>query len=112
MEKSWMPKTAGILDIIAGSLGIIVIFFLAMALIFIGYFIPAGGIPEWVPFLVGVIAIPAVLIDILAIVGGTFALKRKTWGVALAGSIAAIFSSFILGVVALIFTIIGKSEFR
>ncbi len=87
-------------------------FFVAMGVVFIGYFTPLTAMPAWVPFLVGIIGIPIVLINVLAIVGGVFAIKRKNWGVALAGSIAAILSSFILGVVALIFTIIGKSEFR
>ena len=49
---------------------------------------------------------------ILAIVGGTYALRRKKWGVALAGSIAAFFGQSPLGVAAIIFTALSKNEFE
>jgi uncharacterized membrane protein HdeD (DUF308 family) len=49
---------------------------------------------------------------ILAIVGGIYALKRKKWKLALAGSIAAFFGSSPLGVAAIIFTALSKNEFE
>jgi hypothetical protein len=59
-----------------------------------------------------VIAVPKILISILAIIGGVYALKKKLWGLALAGSIAALLSSFILGIASIIFTIMGKEQFQ
>jgi len=50
--------------------------------------------------------------SILAIVGGIRALRKKTWGLALAGSIGALFGSSPLGVAAIIFTALSKSEFE
>ena len=51
------------------------------------------------------------LLGILAIVGGIFALKKKHWGLALAGAIAGAITFFPLGVPAIIFTTLGKQEF-
>jgi len=54
----------------------------------------------------------------LALVGGIFALQRRRWGWALAGSIAAVFASIPIlrflpvGIVAIIFTAIAKDEFE
>jgi len=46
-------------------------------------------------------------------VGGIYALQRKIWGLALAGSIAAFFSpSWVLGVAAIVFTALSKNEFE
>jgi len=51
------------------------------------------------------------LLGILGIVGGVFALKRKRWGLALAGAIAGSMTCFPCGIPAIIFTSLGKSEF-
>ena len=71
MEKTWKPTTAGILCIIAGIIvavpGIVVLASTEML-----------GAPSIVP-------------AIIAIIGGIYALKRKRWGLALAGSIFALF---------------------
>lgn len=52
------------------------------------------------------------VIGALAIVGGVFALKKKYWGLALAGAIAGTITFFPCGVVAIIFTAMGKPEFQ
>jgi hypothetical protein len=51
-------------------------------------------------------------VGILAIVGGIYALQRKIWGLALAGSIAAFFPSWILGIAAIVLTALSKNEFE
>ena len=68
-------------------------------------------IPEFVPGIVLGTAIPSLLIAVLALVGGIFAVQRKRWGWALAGSIAAIFSFILLGIPAVILIAISKNEF-
>jgi hypothetical protein len=47
----------------------------------------------------------------LAIVGGIFALKKKHWGLALAGAIAGTIVLFPCGIPAIIFISLGKPEF-
>jgi len=109
-NKTWMSMVAGILDIVAGSLDVI----LAIALIFVGglmRFVP--DIPPYLFSIFTALALPFAIVGILAIVGGIYALQRKIWGLALAGSIAAFFTpSWVLGVAAIVFTALSKNEFE
>jgi hypothetical protein len=59
----------------------------------------------------GLIAIPLLCLNILAIVGGIYAIRRKGWGLALAGGICSIFPSQVLGVLAVVFIAISRKEF-
>jgi hypothetical protein len=107
-KETWMPTTAGILDIIAGSCGLIA------SLVFVSL----GGIMRFVPNvptylwpIFTALSVPIATIGILAIIGGVYALRRKVWGLALAGSIAAFFPSWILGLTAIVLTALSKNEF-
>jgi len=104
MEKTWKPTTAGILCIIAGSIAVLAGIVVALPGLFVGGFF---GLP-WP----GLFGIPSLIFGILAIVGGIFALKRQVWGLALTGSICALFGPWvILGLLAIIFVSLGKGEF-
>ncbi|MFC2050174.1 hypothetical protein ACFLTN_03235 [Chloroflexota bacterium] len=109
-KKTWMPMTAGILDIIAGSFGLI----WALMLVFLGGVIRCvPDVPLFLWPIFTALAVPFAIVAILAIVGGIYALRRKLWGLALAGSIAAFFSpSWALGVAAIVFTALSKNEFE
>ncbi len=110
-KKTWMPTTAGILDIISGSCGLMGVFVLIVSG---GVMRAMADIPKLLflaPFLMA-LSVPLAIVSILAIVGGIYALQRKNWGVALAGSIAASFTSWPLGVAAIIFTAVSKKEFE
>jgi len=137
MERTWRPTTAGILTIIAGATGIgRGGFLLALA----GLIGRLGGfkgelsdlIRQWAgAFIPGTIDIPSIIgrvinisstalivigavslvFGIIALVGGIQAIRRRAWGLALAGSILALPSSFILGLLSIIFVSTGKKEF-
>ncbi len=115
MEKTKKPTVAGVFNIITGALGII-----GAIGMFIGFYIVIGGwgipgleaIPGFVPGIILWAAVPSLLIAVLALVGGIFAVQRKQWRWALAGSIAAIFSLIILGIPAVILVAISKNEFE
>jgi hypothetical protein len=117
MEKTWKPTTAGILSIIAGSLGAISGIVIAV----VGGAIAAGlksipAIPEIfttvaIP-VIGGIGIPRIILGIVAILGGVYALERRKWGLALAGAICSLICVFFLGILAIIFVAIGKDEFE
>ena len=132
-----MVKAAGILTIIAGATGIgRGGFLLALA----GLIGRLGGfkgelsdlIRQWAgAFIPGTIDIPSIIgrvinisstalivigavslvFGIIALVGGIQAIRRRAWGLALAGSILALPSSFILGLLSIIFVSTGKKEF-
>jgi hypothetical protein len=118
METTWMPKVAGILDIVAGAFGVFLT--CIMALWFTAFsFLARSNTAEFHNFpmsFMAIFMIPWAIFmltaGILAIVGGIYALRRKIWGLALAGSIAAFFGSSPLGVAAIIFTALSKSEFE
>jgi hypothetical protein len=108
MEKTWKPTTAGILAIVAGAGQVIsgIIFGVIGGI--------AGGL-KGIPgmaWISGAVAIPMVILGIVAIVGGIYALKRRIWGLALAGSICAAVGPWILGIPAIIFVALGKDEFE
>ena len=116
MEKTNKPMTAGILDIISGVLS----FFWAISL-FIGWAITSeawtvpggvGYIPEFVPGIIMGWAIISIIITAVNLVGGIYAIKRKQWGWALAGSILAIFSFLPLGIAATVLVAQSKNEFE
>ncbi len=100
--RTWKPITAGILTIVAGVNHIIGgIVFTALG----GMFGAMWGIP-----LIGAIGIPLIIIGAISIIGGIFAIRRKLWGLALAGAIVSL-SDFVLGILAIIFVSMGKNEF-
>jgi len=105
MEKTWKPTTAGILSIIAGALQVIGGIVLAVA----G---GIGGLFVGMPWL-SAIGAPLIVLGVIAIVGGAYALRRRVWGLALAGSICALVGPWgILGILAIIFVALGKGEFE
>jgi hypothetical protein len=118
MENKWMPKIAGILDIVAGAFGLFIILIWALWFAAFTIFSRSGtanfhGFPMSLMAIVFIpMAIFMFIASILAIVGGIYALKRKMWRLALAGSIAGFFGSQPLGVAAIIFTALSKSEFE
>jgi len=97
MANSSSPIVAGVLSIISGVIGI----FTGVTLILFGvFFIYLESFPMDVPHDFPFVLLQAVsmtwgiillVLAIAAIVGGIYALQRKLWGLALAGSIASMF---------------------
>lgn len=115
MEKTWRPTVAGILDIVSGVFALISVIGLIIGIIVIGgatYFPGKEDIPGFVPAILWSLAIPYLVIAILALVGGVYALQRKKWGLALAGSIAITVFWFFVGIPAIVFTAQSKNEFE
>jgi hypothetical protein len=56
--------------------------------------------------------IPFMILGIMAVIGGIYALRRQRFGLALAGAICGIPPSTALGVVATIFIAISREEFK
>ena len=134
MEKTWKPTTAGILTIIEGAIRIA----LGCGMI-VGsrWIVTLGGmdLSSWIEEGAGMygpgaadiqamltqilgvsstvllaIGIVLLVFGIIALVGGISAIKRRRWGLALAGSILSL--PGILAILAIIFVSIGKKEFK
>ncbi len=104
MQRTWKPLVAGILAIVSGCMN-----FLAAFAVMLFMYAPVmhRGIPNPV-----IIAVPFLVLGIVAIVGGANALQRRRWGLALAGCICAIFSPWaLLGILATVFVAIARDEF-
>lgn len=115
MQKTWKPTVAGILTIIAGLLGLLIGIGLAVGFGLMGMMI--GMIPGFPGGLLALIGIPGIILGIVAILGGIYALRRRLWGLALAGSICALlftlpFLGWILAILAIIFVSLAKGEFE
>jgi len=117
MEKSWKPGTAGILCIIAGILGLII----GIGIELLGgiagaviqqLHVTIPGLSGLVGGLIAGIGIVELVFGVVAILGGVFALRRRVWGLALAGSICATFVIWVLGIPAIIFTALARDEFE
>jgi hypothetical protein len=111
--QTWKSIAAGILTIVAGVFGLRGL----SRLVIISRVHPrTPGIAPHMFNFIGAFHLPIAIIlgllGALAIVGGIYALKRKIWGLALAGSIAAIFGSMPLGIAGLVLTVLSKKEFE
>ena len=133
MERTWKPKTAGILSIISGAPGLMVGMLFAMmgitgrirSPITQGYLGPrgsmfGGGAGDYNMLIGGGTVL--IVLGIVAIIGGIFALRRSRWGVALVGAICALISpvgyllgvlplGIIIGVLSIVFVTMGKRGF-
>jgi hypothetical protein len=124
MEKPWMPVVAGLLDIVSGAFGIIVGTFLSLRMFAAraiqqgaaGFGPRAGNFSAmphfFFPGMSAGLGIALIIIGVLAIIGGVYALRQKVWGMALAGSIASVITGCLMGVLALIFTVLGRPDFN
>ena len=119
MKKTWKPTVAGILSIVSGVSRIIGSIIVTMILLFIPVYSSVGPGPVHgisIPGILSTVLIPIAIFmfvtAILSLIGGIFAIQRKKWRLALTGSIAAIFGSTIIGILATIFTVMAKDEFE
>ncbi len=121
IKRTWKPTTAGILNIICGVGIALALILLIIAVISfynpnIRQFFPPDFEPP--PGFDPMIIIMLILIIIamaFTVIGGVFALQRRKWGWALAGSISAIVALGginPLGIASTIFVVLSKDEFE
>lgn len=118
MNNSSSPIAAGVLSIVSGIIGVLIGAGLILLAVFFISLVSIETTPADAdfPFVIfeamylgwGVFTL---LLAVLAIIGGIYALQRKYWGLALAGSIAAILAFFPTGIAAVIFVALSKNEF-
>ena len=115
MQRTWMPTVAGLLNIIAGAIGILggLIIIILIGTLTASPFLPEMRRQFFATTAAWVFFVPYFLVDILAIAGGLLATRRRGWGMALAGAIFAILSlwGWLLGIGSIVFLVLSKREF-
>ena len=100
MERTWKPTAAGILCIIAGVVyvpaSVVINLLLDLAMLVVTG--EPGGSGEFpIAFAVTMWILPLVL-AVIAVVGGIHALRRRRWGLALAGSICVLIPWIVIAI--------------
>jgi hypothetical protein len=117
--QSWMPVVSGTFCIISGTLGFVALAFLITfgaiygaaigreVLRSLGFW--QAGLPLT---FIGLISIPLVIVNVIAIIGGAMALQRKHWGLAVAGAACAVIPNQVMGILAIVFIVLSRKEFE
>jgi hypothetical protein len=109
IKKTWKPTVAGILGKLTGSIILSVLFIFGIGPMIIE---PVGvGIFDFNSSLLFLI-MPGIIISSLDIIGGIFAVRRRRWRWALAGSVSSAIGPTPLGIAAIVLLILSKNEFR
>ena len=125
-HRSGLLTAGGILSIVGGAFQII--FGLIVVGLMIGFAIWGGYNPfphmPWMPgnwsvitvyplfpMWLTIIGLPALALGIVAIIGGVYALRMKSFAMSLAGAVCAL-PTVILGILAIVFISLSKAEFE
>jgi hypothetical protein len=122
-SRSGLLTAGGVLSIVAGALEVILgglaVAALAILRVLFGVaLLPFNPDPRFghavalVPFWSVIVGVPLLALGIVAIVGGVYAIRRRVFGLALAGAICALVPLNPLGLLAVIFVAVSKREFQ
>jgi hypothetical protein len=121
-SRGGLLTAGGVLSIVAGAFEVIGAVIIALLTVGVRIMLRWEILPphpgDWwghivpvIPFWLIILAVPLLALGIVAIIGGVSALRRKSFGLSLAGAICALPSS-ILGILAVIFVSLSKREFE
>jgi len=121
-SRSGLPTAGGVLSIVGGTVEAIIGVIAAVSVTILKLLLAAGLLPfspgprldhvlAMAPLLSIVVGVPMFALGVVAIVGGVYAIRRKVFGLSLAGAICAL-PSGILGILAVIFVSVSRKEFR
>lgn len=114
-QKTAMPTVAGIFSIVLGAFQAVGFLGLVVAGLFVaiadrrGYYYVPAELPTRSGFVV--LAIIMLILAVISIIGGIFALQRRNWGLALAGAITSFLPFDLLGIVPIVLVALSKPEF-
>jgi hypothetical protein len=120
--RSGLLTAGGVMSIIGGALEVIGGVIIVLLTIGIRILVKLAPIPfhpsDWwghvipsIPFWCIIVGVPLLALGIVAIVGGVSALRRRSFGLSLAGAICALPSN-VLGILAVVFVSLSKKEFE
>ena len=106
-KKTQLSLAAGIIDIAAGGFSLVSLLFVSIVMVVL------AGDGE-MPLFLALIPLAMLIPGVLAVIGGIFALRRRSWVMALIGSIALTVTSSmsIPGIAAVVLTVMARDEFE
>ncbi len=121
--KESNSRISGILSIVSGSLGLLGFLFIVLIVAFLIFMPDMAGMGRAIDadtksglliaqIVYAVIGLFTLILGVLAILGGVYALKRKYWGLGLAAAIAGVLVFFPTGIPAIVFHIMARQEFQ
>jgi len=108
VKRTALPTIAGVINIIIGSLNLLGIIGIGIA---IGVISSAAGVDVIVLPILWSVIIALSILGLPSLIGGIYALQRKNWVIALIGSIASFLIWNVIGLIPLILIIISRDEF-
>lgn len=122
VKRTCKPTTAGIINIICGAWfligGATVLATLTSPLVrviakYYWHSMGYSGVPDisFVNSVASVVGVACIILGIVSVLGGVYAIRRRLWGIALTGSISTLICSILLGIPAIVFTTVAKGEF-
>ena len=123
MSSTWKSTAAGVINVVCGSLLLVsglALFSLwgtSTATSFAGYVMysmghSGGPDTSYTSTVVTIIAVACIIPGIISILGGIYSIRRRLWGMALAGSISTFVYLLLFGVPAIVLTALSKDEFE
>ena len=121
-NRSGLLTAGGVLSIVGGALQVIGGLIIAILTTGISLLLRLVRVPfhpgDWgghavsfIPFWLLIVGVPLLALGMVAIVGGVSAVRRRSFGLSLAGAICALPSN-ILGILAIILVSLSKKEFE
>ena len=122
MKRAWIPVTAGILNVISGVFALIGGMAVAsipgtpMSNAIVSYYIYSTGsgaatTESVATLIIRIVATLLIFLGVTSLLGGIYALRRKFWGLTLAGAVFSLFYLPPLGIPSTIFTLLSRREF-
>ena len=108
MKRTALPTIAGVINIVIGSLNLLGIIGVGIAIIVIS---SAAGVDVIVIPILWSVLVALLILGLPSLIGGIYALQKKNWAIALIGSIASFLIWNIIGLIPLILIIISRDEF-
>ena len=108
MKRTAMPTIAGVINIVIGSINLLGVLGVGIAIIVITN--AAGASAIVISILWAVIA-GLLILGLPSLIGGIYSVQRKNWAIALIGSIASFLIWNLIGLIPLILVIVSKDEF-
>lgn len=114
--QTWRPTAAGVLEIVDGCLQVLAGIALALFGGVVGNAPTFGRLPGFGPGfsapVVSGVALALIVLGVVAILGGMSCLRRRCWGLALAGGICALPPPLsLIPILAMVLVVISKDEF-